>query len=316
MHPQDAYPPAPRPDQRSQPRMTKPNPYDPLFLYKIGLAVIGLFTLGITIFALVSASAAKQDAKTEKAANSVATTLDTYITVNQKVPDSLAAAGVHEDTSHIKYTKLSSSSYKFCITYKTASSTTTNPIDDLTGRNLYKRLAVESYGSGDNSYLYINPVHKKGENCQTVKPPIGDYLYDSSSSSSDSSDYQSDLGSASDPADAKANAQDAAKTDEICYLSGYQTHYSGTITAVTDTNGKQSDGMAGQDEDIKLKVQPDGSSPAGEQTFTVKANDTSAFSNGCISMYGSSFKAGDHVAIFTQNKDNFMPDVIVDYSAE
>jgi len=314
MHPQDIYPPVPQPGKNLKSRMANPNPYDPLFLYKVGLAVIGLFTLVILLFVLVGAGAVKQDAKTEKAANKIATKLDTYITINSKIPDSLAVAGVHEDTSHITYTKLSSTSYKFCITYKQASDSSVSPADVLTGQAVYKRLAA-SYSSGDNSYLYISSIHKKGENCQTVKPSIGGYSsYDSSSSGDQSYTNTTTLPTSDDP---EANAKDAAKTDSICYLSGYQTHYSGTITAVTDANGNQSAGTVDANgDDIKLKIKPDGASPAGEQTFTVKSSDTSTFSNGCISMYGSSYKSGDHVAIFTQNKDSFMPDVIVDYSAE
>jgi type II secretory pathway pseudopilin PulG len=313
MQPQDVYPPLPQPGQGKRLSPLAPRANDPLFLYKVGLLVIGLFTLVITIVALVGASAAKQDTQTEKNANTIATKLDSYITVNQKVPSSLAVAGIRENTSHISYTKLSDTNYKFCVTYKAASSTSTNPIDDLTGQSIYKKLAASYSGTyNDSSYLYISPVHKKGENCQTVRPYLDGSSYDSSSSSSsslDTSDYQFDTqNTTSDLSDPKTSAQEAASKEDVCYFTGYKTHYSGTVTKI---NGSQDDGS-----DFDIKVQPDSGGPSGEQTVTVKANDTSTFRNGCGSMYGSSFSVGDAVAVFIQNKDSFMPDVIIDYSDE
>lgn len=307
MHPESVYPPAPERGHRQARQVSSPRAFDPLRPYKIGLAVIGLFTVGITIFALMAASAAKQDTKTEDAANSIATRLDTYITDKQKIPDSLSAAGVKGDNPHIKYTKVSDSAYTFCITFKSASSTAVNPLDQLTGRSIYKRLAA-NYGSG-SGYLYISPVHKKGQNCQTVHPYIdGSSSYDDSQGP-DTSDYQFDTDSStSDFRDPKTLAQEAAKSDKVCYFTGYQTHYSGIVSSIA---GSQDSGQ-----DFTLKVQPDSGGPSGEQTITVKANDTSTFRNGCSSMFSSSFKIGDHVAVFVNNKDDFMPDTIVDYNDE
>lgn len=135
--------------------------------YKLGFLAIGLITLGLFVWLVVQASATKSDAKTLKAAQTAADKLNSY---SQGVPDSLAAAGVKDVPSSIKYTKLSSTKYKFCVTYKTTSSDfdASNTLFSLaTGGSLNNKY---DYNSTDTSYLTVDSSHKKGTTCQTVTP--------------------------------------------------------------------------------------------------------------------------------------------------
>jgi Tfp pilus assembly protein PilV len=144
--------------------------------YKIGLAVLGLFSIGLLGMVLVQANGAKQDNTTYKKAQEVAQKLNAY-TLTKSVPSSLAAAGITDVPSTISYNQLSSTSYKFCVTYKTSSS-------GFDASNVQSELlsggAVSSssyYDSSTSSYLSVDSTHHKGQNCQTVKS----YSYDSSS---------------------------------------------------------------------------------------------------------------------------------------
>jgi hypothetical protein len=140
--------------------------------YRLGLSVIGLFTLVILVIVLMQASATKQDQQTFNAANNIATKLngDTY---NGVAPDSLSQAGITDAPNTITYTKTGYSSYQFCATYKQAST-------DFSASDVAQNVVMRGFsggaGSGANdqaSYnnlpdLEINPVHHKGVNCQTV----------------------------------------------------------------------------------------------------------------------------------------------------
>jgi type II secretory pathway pseudopilin PulG len=177
--------------------------------YQIGLAAIALFTLIIVIVVLVQAGATKQDADTTKKADDIATKLEAYVSSNQKVPTSLDDVGVGDVPASISYQKLSDTSYKFCLTYKSASS-------GFDATSAVTELASGGQGSPDNSfsdspstatsYLYIPSTHHKGQNCQTIKP----YL------SSDSSSYYNynDTSSGSSLLDTYTGIQSKARDTE------------------------------------------------------------------------------------------------------
>src|ERR1700761_6201057 len=93
-----------------------------LLKYKIGLLVIGLFTLGLVVFVLVQAGGTKQDAQTDKLANSMADQLNNYTDDNSVTPKTLQQAGITKTSPNISYTRESDTKYKFCATYKTTSS--------------------------------------------------------------------------------------------------------------------------------------------------------------------------------------------------
>jgi uncharacterized membrane protein len=147
-----------------------------LIKYRIGLGIIGLFTLVILAVVLVQASATRQDQKTENAANNIATELNNYTgySLNGPIPNTLSEAGITNVPSTISYTKTSRHSYRFCVTYKLSST-------DFNASSLAQNVVARGLGAGsdysanqynqgsyDYSYLYVNPIHHKGVNCQYV----------------------------------------------------------------------------------------------------------------------------------------------------
>lgn len=135
--------------------------------YKLGLLIIGLFTLGMVGLVTMQASAVKQDAATDKAANAAADKLNDYVTNQQVVPDSLVAAGVTTASPAIHYTKLSDTKYKFCIVYK-ASSSDFDPSAVATSLATGSVLDQGGIDSTDSAVLSVPTSHHKGANCQTV----------------------------------------------------------------------------------------------------------------------------------------------------
>jgi len=141
---------------------------------------VGVLALvGLLIF---QASSVRADAKTEKEATRIAEKLNTYISRKQKIPMSLSAANISDVPASITFTRDSSSRYTFCAEYKSASS-------GFSGSSVTSSLmgaGMRDYSSYSSSYeennLYISPTHKKGKNCQTIKPSLydwsSDYNYD------------------------------------------------------------------------------------------------------------------------------------------
>lgn len=135
----------------------------PLTRYKIGLAAIGLLALGLFIAALVQANATKQDDHTYQEANKIAEQLDNYITDQQTVPASLAAAHITHVPAAVSYRKSSAKQYVFCVRYQTASSSRTL-LSELNG---YRYYATDS---SPYNMVYLTADHHAGKNCQTVQP--------------------------------------------------------------------------------------------------------------------------------------------------
>jgi hypothetical protein len=288
---------------------------DKLFKYKIGLAVIGVFTIGITVAALVLAGGAKQDTETEKAANRVATKLDAYIMKNYRIPDKLSDTGAaSKDTKNITYKKLSESQYEFCVIYKTASSGYTNPVDQVVSRGMYDSYGgSSSYGSDgtESSYLYISTTHKKGPNCQKIMPygVSEDYQFDDSPL--DISDYQFDESSTpSVISDPKEAAMASAEQDTVCYISGYASHYSAEVQKVETADGGPV--VPTTTQDIILTLRPHEKAP--DLQLTLKKGDVNVFDRDCTGQTISSFKKGDHVTVFFDNGDSYMLDAVVNFS--
>lgn len=147
-------------------------------VYKLGLAAIGIFTLVLFIMVSVQASATKADNETYKKASSAADKINNYVTNKQKVPADLETAGVNNAPDSITYTKNSSSSYTFCVTYKTKS----NGFDPS---YVTSGLTSAALGGGvsdgtstpysSKTTLYIDSIHNKGKSCQTIKPSFYDF---------------------------------------------------------------------------------------------------------------------------------------------
>jgi hypothetical protein len=99
--------------------------------------------------------------------------LNSYVETSQTIPGSLRQAGVKSVPKTISYQKLSSSSYKFCVTYKGTSSGFDAPgvVNNLmTGSSDMSSGGLSD--NSDNNDLYISTTYYKGVNCQTVKSGI------------------------------------------------------------------------------------------------------------------------------------------------
>lgn len=149
--------------------------------------VLGILTFGLMAYVIILGVQSRQDVKTEKRAQEIAEKLNSYISKNQEIPESLSAADIKDVPDTIKFSKTSDEKYKFCVTYKAAKGYGGGDITSV----LYGAAASQTYGSSYDSYqsdyepstLYIGYTHKKGEDCQTIKPYI--YNYDSYNSYDD-----------------------------------------------------------------------------------------------------------------------------------
>ncbi len=139
--------------------------------YRLGLSVLGIFSLVIVGIVVVQASATKADSNSYKAATKIADKLDDYLNTSYEIPESLADAHITDVPDTVTYQKLSDSQYKFCVTYKADSSgfDATQAVTDVT-TGAISSSSSSSDDSTDASYLYLLSTHHKGENCQTVTP--------------------------------------------------------------------------------------------------------------------------------------------------
>ncbi|HSW99266.1 MAG TPA: hypothetical protein VLF71_05535 [Candidatus Saccharimonadales bacterium] len=273
--------------------------------YRLGLGAIALFTLFVVVAVLVMASGAKQDTKTEEAANQAATKIDDYINNKQAVPDSLAAAGVTNAPRTITYKKLSDRSYRFCATYKAASSgIETSGVTDVVSRGLYGMSGAPAagLGAGDSTsdFLYVSPAHKKGANCQLITP----YMPDST--------LQQGSGSLQTITDPKQASVASGAQDTACDISGYGTHYSGVVKSVATTDGGPIIPTVSQD--IVVHITPNGGTVTGDQTVEMTAVSFNVFDSLCTAHDHAGISVGDDVSVFLANSDQYMPGTIVDFS--
>ncbi len=143
--------------------------------YRIGLSLIGLFTVVILVIVLVQASATKQDQQTFNKANDIAIKLNNYIdsSYSGTAPSSLLQAGITDVPSTISYHRMTAYTYYFCAKYKNSST-------DFNASSIEQNIIMRGFGGGaDNSSdqgsynnlpdLEINPVHHKGWNCETIQ---------------------------------------------------------------------------------------------------------------------------------------------------
>lgn len=177
------------------------NPVDPnsaIKKYYAGFALLLVLLIGVLGYTVVKAG----DAKTDRATNKGVEKISNKLGYGSSVPDSLAAAGITGLPDTIKYTKLSSTQYKICITYKQASGMFDAGWTSLFGGSFSG--GASDYNTQNSSYFdsYVIYKHKKGENCQTVKPNTYSSDYYGSPSSSSGSSGSSTANSCSYPSDA------------------------------------------------------------------------------------------------------------------
>ncbi len=145
--------------------------------YKFGLLAIAIFTVALLIAVIIQAGPTKQDTQTYNKATNIANSLNNYIDTNGIIPNTLGDAGIYNIPSTVSYQpNPDGNSYKFCVDYKTTSS-------GFDSANVAGDLVTSSEGGGsggnytNNTDLYINTSHKKGENCQTIYPSYLNNIY-------------------------------------------------------------------------------------------------------------------------------------------
>lgn len=89
-----------------------------LFRYRLGLIAAVCVSLGLFATILHQAQLNKQDELIRKTADNIENDLSNYVYDKQLVPESLAAAGIKKVPPYITYKKLTTKSYRFCVTYK------------------------------------------------------------------------------------------------------------------------------------------------------------------------------------------------------
>jgi hypothetical protein len=153
--------------------------------YYIGLAVLFALALGALVYTLQQGVSYKNDKKTTDKFTQIADKFSQYTNSNP-IPDSLDQAGIKDVPGTITYTKIDSTQFKICATYDHAASSFDAGWSSLIGG--YSGAAptdTSSSDKADNSFIDTTVVysHKKGENCQTVKPYSASALGLGSSSS-------------------------------------------------------------------------------------------------------------------------------------
>lgn len=143
--------------------------------YYFGLVVLAILTVLATAITLTNANNAKRDEETSKKAESISMNLSEYLYQQNKVPATLAEAGITDVPSTITYQQLDSTRFKFCVYYDRASSSfDAGPLAFITGAT-YNAPVTGSDDEQEQSYLdtySFSFIHKKGNNCQTVKPML------------------------------------------------------------------------------------------------------------------------------------------------
>lgn len=148
--------------------------------YYIALTAIGLFIAGMGIYTIYNGISGRQDIVTLKKAQDIAEKLNSYVSKQQEIPKDLSVIGVKDVPDTITYTRKSSKSYEFCVTYRHEDSSGgmyNGGIVPLGG--LTTVVGMPDFDNGgsytDDSYLYISTSHAAGKNCQTIKPYIYNY---------------------------------------------------------------------------------------------------------------------------------------------
>ncbi len=229
--------------------------------YYIGFVVLGVITIGLTIFTLTQAVSGKQDIETYKKGSQIADDLNAYISKQDKIPENLEEAGIKNVPSTIKYTKKSSSEYEFCATYKAEKTYSSNDISSVLFGSALNSASGEGGSDSGTDYaresLYLSYTYKKGENCQNVKP------YSLEDSSFDDFKFDSPYEPGGPAASSFNNSDDVERETDIKALHGQleayyaQNGYYPSFDDINDANWRSTN-MRGLDDEVL--VDPGGSS--------------------------------------------------------
>jgi len=250
-----------------------------LLKYRIGLGVIGFLTLIVCAVVLDLAGAHKQDAKTQAAANKIADQLNNYVDDRQKVPPTLAAAGIKNVPSTISYIKQSSDIYDFCVTYKGSSNG-----DGLAGAAQSFLATGSVNGSNYSGYsdLVIDPAYHSGKNCQVVNTGF--------SSVSDNS--------------TTTQTQTQAQTVQTPFVKNSDGSYTvcGVKTNYYENEGHVTRALTPPSESISLNAT---SGPfIGAYQLVMISPSSQVFDESCNHLQASDLQVGDTVDVFNITSPN------------
>lgn len=252
--------------------------------YYIGIIVLAVMTLGFTGFVLTLAGDAKQDTEVQERAQEIAGQLNDYISENKTIPESLDEVGIKDVPAQISYTKDSSEVYTFCVDYINETNYTSMNPASLVGGSALRDASTMYEDSFEYDYkpssLYISAYHKKGKDCQTVKPYISSSFYNFNTNRSTRNTINPNESSLS------ASAKDTERETDIKYLHGQvEASYAeeGVYPTLGDINSSawRKTNMSGlMDEALK---DPDGygnylaSSPAKNMYSYTVSGESSAY---------------------------------------
>lgn len=143
--------------------------------YYIGITVLILIAFGFLVYTITQSGGAKKDRATNAVVESIGDKLDNNISDKNRIPVDLAEAGITKMPPSVTYTRLSDSQYKICFYYYQAN----NGLDADWSSIVTAGLNSTQTGQSDHSYFdsSLEFSHKKGQNCQTVKPVLFDSTF-------------------------------------------------------------------------------------------------------------------------------------------
>lgn len=143
--------------------------------YYVGLAVLGVFTLGLGVYVLAQGNSYKNDKRVNEVLSEIADDLNSYVRTEQQIPESLSDATSQQVPAEVTYTKESDSKYKVCVTYSSGSG------PELNANSIVYQGLSGDYSSSFYDYesdyvpstLYVSTYSwREGETCYVVAPNI------------------------------------------------------------------------------------------------------------------------------------------------
>lgn len=125
----------------------------PLAVNYLVLAVAVLVSLGGFLAMMHQAGLKRQDLRTQTVAYDIENKLANYIEAKQRVPATLAEAGVKSVPPTISYSKLGRGTYRFCATYRSGYVYAYHPGRNCQVNNAYTDGQIQSWvKNGDGTY--------------------------------------------------------------------------------------------------------------------------------------------------------------------
>lgn len=249
--------------------------------YYIGLAILMAIALGLTVFVLANGKDSKLDDETAAKAETIGNKITDYMYAHNSVPDSLATVGVTDAPSTITYQKIDAETFKFCANFKSSgSSFDAGPTGLLTGL-LYKGAVTPTTNNANSPYLDVYSLryqHKKGNNCQTIKPSL--------------------VGSSSNASFQNFSAS-ASTTQKVTVKCPSDTSSSFTVRGEATIDSVDTTGLV-----LKLKADgqkvtnADGSSGTAVSELGYEDSVTHFFDANCKAATSASLKAGAKITFY------------------